>query len=336
MRTPEDEIRLMDERLQAAIDEARRLREAVDQAQDAMVITEYAPIDEPGPRIVWVSGGFERMTGWTSEEVVGRSPRLFQGPDTDRGPLDEVRRALEAGKPMASQTVNYKKDGTPFHLEWSIAPVADADGHPTHWLSVQRDVTERVEAGRQLQLLNDELNHRHKNLFALVGALQNGIPKEGRSADEYHRDLSARMAALSGAHDAVFSGTERAALMSDLVGRGLAPFPQAQVEATGGDARLASTAAVNMSLLLHELATNASKYGALSVPDGRVELSWSMRQGMLWFDWREVGGPEVGLPTRRGFGRKLIDTLTRTGERPDAGLAFDPGGVVCRAAMPVG
>ena len=334
VRALRGEVRLMDARLQGAIDEAGRLRDAVDQARDAMILTSYAPIDPPGPRIEWVNRGFERMTGWSADEVIGRTPRIFQGPETDRASLDGVRAALEAGRPFEARTINYKRDGTPFHLEWSIAPITDVAGTPTHWLSVQRDVTDSFEAGRRLELLNAELGHRQKNLFTLVGALQNGIPRQERSAEDYHRDLTARMKALAGAHDAVFSGDARVATMAELVRRALAPFSAAQVEADGEPATLSPAESVNVALLLHELATNAAKHGALSVPGGRVRLTWELHDGMLWLDWREAGGPEAHAPSHRGFGRKLIDMLSRGGgARPDAGLAFEPGGVVCRAAV---
>ena len=143
--------------LRAANDELRLLLTAIGAARDAVLVTEAGPLEEPGPEIVYVSRGFERMTGYTKDEVIGRTPRLLQGESTDRASLDRVRAALKAGEEVDATTVNYKKDGTPFWIEWSIVPVRDAAGALTHWVAVQRDVSERIEAEVRL---NDRLRQQ--------------------------------------------------------------------------------------------------------------------------------------------------------------------------------
>jgi PAS domain S-box-containing protein len=129
----------------------RLLSEAVEQSSEAVVITEAAAIDPPGPRIEYVNAAFEEMTGYDREELIGETPRLLQGPETDRDVLDSIRGALEAGEPWSGETLNYRKDGTPYTLRWSLAPVEGEDGTPEHWVSVQRDVTERREREQRLQ-----------------------------------------------------------------------------------------------------------------------------------------------------------------------------------------
>ncbi|HKJ72267.1 MAG TPA: diguanylate cyclase [Gammaproteobacteria bacterium] len=128
----------------------RVLEACVEQAYNAVVITD-ARLDAPGPEILYVNPAFERMTGYASEEVTGLNPRLLQGPDTDRGVLDQLRRNLEAGLPFEGHTVNYRKDGSPFHLEWSVAPVLDDRGGATHYVSVQRDISRQVELEAELE-----------------------------------------------------------------------------------------------------------------------------------------------------------------------------------------
>ena len=328
LRALRGEVRLGDERLQGAIDETRRLRDAIDQAKDAMLLTEYAPLDDPGPRIVWASAGFERMTGYSREEVIGSTPRMFQGPLTTRESLDRIHAALAQGTGVPlMRTVNYKKDGAPFHLEWSIAPVGGENGAPRYWLSVQRDVTDEVKAQGKLELLAGELAHRNRNVVALVMALQRMLPTEGLSAAEYQAALEDRMQAMLRAQDAVRGHGSKATTVEALMESVLAPFPAGRISLEGDDLSLDAAAATNLALALHELATNASKHGALSVDEGQVALSWRRADSELHFDWIESGGPAVAAPIRTGFGQTLLGAFTLGVQRPDAGCEYRPEGL---------
>ncbi|PTX99589.1 histidine kinase [Verrucomicrobia bacterium LW23] len=125
------------------------LSSALEQSREAMVITD-ADLNSPGPRIVYVNAGFTKMTGYEASEVIGKSPRILQGPHTDRNVLKRLKSQLEEGGVFFGETVNYRKDGTPFYLEWRVAPVRDASGVTTHYVAVQRDVTERKNAEQEL------------------------------------------------------------------------------------------------------------------------------------------------------------------------------------------
>jgi PAS domain S-box-containing protein len=127
----------------AAATRLRLLQSVVINANDAVLITEAEPIDTEGPRIIYVNEAFTRMTGYTAEEVSGATPRILHGAKTDRAQLDKVRHALEHWQPVRAELINYRKDGTEFWVELNISPVADESGWFTHWVSVQRDVTER-------------------------------------------------------------------------------------------------------------------------------------------------------------------------------------------------
>lgn len=124
-------------------DRLRFLDSVVENANDAILVTEAEPVEEPGPRIVYVNRAFTRMTGYAAEEVLGATPRILQGSDTDPASRDEIRRALENWRPVLVEIVNYRKDGSAFWVELNIVPVADGEGRYTHWVSVQRDVTQR-------------------------------------------------------------------------------------------------------------------------------------------------------------------------------------------------
>ena len=126
------------------------LEASVAHLNDIVLITEADPHDEPGPRIVFVNDAFERLTGYRREEVLGKSPRFLQGPLTDRGELDRIRAALENRQPVRSELINYTKAGEPVWLELDIVPVTDAAGRHTHFVAVQRDISERKRRLRAL------------------------------------------------------------------------------------------------------------------------------------------------------------------------------------------
>ncbi|NJN46200.1 MAG: diguanylate cyclase [Candidatus Competibacteraceae bacterium] len=128
------------------------LQTAVEHLNDIVLITEAEPIDEPNPRILFTNPAFERLTGYQADEVIGRSPRFLQGPETDRATLDRIRHALESWQPVREEVLNYTKTGEPFWLEMDIIPLADETGWYTHWISVERDVTQRKHTEEQLRL----------------------------------------------------------------------------------------------------------------------------------------------------------------------------------------
>lgn len=116
---------------------------------DSILITELT-LEKPGPRIVYVNAGFCKMTGYSKEEVIGKTPRILQGPKTDREVLDKLKRRLKEGHSFFGQAINYRKDGSEFVNQWDIHPLTDKDGNITHWVSYQHDITERKRAEKQL------------------------------------------------------------------------------------------------------------------------------------------------------------------------------------------
>jgi PAS domain S-box-containing protein len=123
----------------------RLLNSAVLQSKEAILITD-AQLDLPGPRVVFVNPAFTKMTGYSFDEIVGKTPRLLQGPKTDRAVLSRLRRNLEQGEVFEGEAVNYRRDGTEFVLEWQIAPILNAGGKITHFVAIQRDITARKQS----------------------------------------------------------------------------------------------------------------------------------------------------------------------------------------------
>jgi PAS domain S-box-containing protein len=127
------------------------LQLCIDRLNDAIVITEAQPTNMPGPRIVWANQVFYKKNGYTPEEIIGKSPRILQGPDTDRATLDRIRTAIENWQPIREEALNYKKDGTTYWNEFEIVPIANDKGWYTHWVSIQRDVSERKKLDQRLR-----------------------------------------------------------------------------------------------------------------------------------------------------------------------------------------
>jgi PAS domain S-box-containing protein len=143
-----------DIRRQEAEEALRLLNSAVLQSQEAILITE-AKLDLPGPRIIFVNPAFTRMTGYTAEEAMGKTPRILQGPRTDPAVLSRLRKKLERGEVFEGETINYRKDGTAFDLEWKIAPLRDSGEKITHFVALQRDITKQKRTDARFRRLID-------------------------------------------------------------------------------------------------------------------------------------------------------------------------------------
>ncbi len=145
-------------RLRALTERLQLLGAAVEGSADSICITR-ANLEAPGPEIVYVNAGFTRMTGYEAREVLGLSPRLLQGRDSDRRELARVRRELAAGNRVEAELINYRKDGSPFYIQWTISPLRDASGRITHFVAVQRDVTARRATEDELRLASLVYEH---------------------------------------------------------------------------------------------------------------------------------------------------------------------------------
>lgn len=140
------QLALVTQSQQVLQERLKLLETCFDRLHDVVVITEAEPIDKPGPRILYVNAAFERLTGYARQEVIGQTPRILQGPGTDPGDRNRLRESLKRWEEVTVELLNYKKDGESFWNEMTISPVADSTGWFTHWVSIERDVTERRKA----------------------------------------------------------------------------------------------------------------------------------------------------------------------------------------------
>jgi PAS domain S-box-containing protein len=303
---------------------------ALDVAGLALVITDAA-LDLPGPVIRYANVHFQAVTGYPAAELLGRSPRLLQGPDSDRAELHRLRRELEANRRFIGATVNYRKDGTPYLNEWVVLPILGPDGAVTHWLSIQRDATRdgtpHPRAG--------ELQARTLALLETVRAIAARtltVPEDGRVFDD-------RLAALGRAQRLVgrAEGADlRAVLHGELEPRHPAP---GQLELDGPPVTLPQGVAEPLALVLHELAASAARHGSLAAPAGRLSVTWRLEEGeerRLRIDWRERGVLPGPAGPRHGDGWPMIEAVLAFALGGETRLHLEPDGLLCSIALPLG
>ena len=199
----------------------------------------------------------------------------------------------------------------------------------------------RRHAEEQQRILLRELNHRMKNSFAAVRSIATQTLSHAADPEEFQRAFDGRLAALSRASTLLIAGNWQAADLRSVIEASLEPFRTADnLRLAGPHVSLPSEMTLTLGLVLHELATNAAKYGAFSVPEGRVEIAWKVQgeadSRRLVLDWTEQGGPPVAAPERRGFGRSLIERSVAYELDGSAELTFAPGGARCHVEVPLG
>ena len=266
-------------------------------------------------RITLFNRAAERYYGMSREEVLGR--KLWDAFPAHLGSMfeEQLQRVMEARTPVTfeAQSVVFPDR----YVEMRVSP-KDGSGIAVSF----SDITGRKAEERQRELLLHELNHRVKNTLAVVQSMATQSLRDPRVPPETREAFEGRLMALAAAHDLLTQESWEAAQLRTVVEAALRPFDaEHRFEVSGPDLRLRPQAAVSLTLALHELATNATKYGALSNKTGIVSVTWSVSMGelpMFRLIWQEQGGPDVTPPARSGFGSRLIQK----------GLAGELGGPV--------
>jgi PAS domain S-box-containing protein len=261
--------------------------------------------------------------------------------------LEEDRESLFAvfGEAMANQTAfevearYFRADGEVRVLRTRANPRHDGEGAFLGMIGVNVDVTDARRAELHQRLLTNELNHRVKNTLATVQSLAYQTLRAYQDVDQARRVLDGRLVALSDAHNVLNRENWEAAEFADVVGQAIRAYKGpggSRVRAGGPAARIGPQAALAVAMVLHELATNAVKYGALSVDGAWVELTWSLEadRRAVAVHWREVGGPPVVPPERVGFGSRLLSGVSADLGRP-AEILYLQDGLQCRFCAPL-
>jgi two-component sensor histidine kinase len=237
------------------------------------------------------------------------------------------------------EAVAERPDGTRVPFMPHPTPIFGTDGKLIGAVNVLFDLTDVKRAEAKQKALIDELNHRVKNTLATVQSLAAQSFRDIAPGNGAKAAFEARLLALSKTHDRLTRECWEWADLKAVVCDTLAPYRSEQIQLDGGPVRLSSKPALTLSMVLHELATNAAKYGALSVPGGQLSVSWRAFQKpdgqTLKLEWHETGGPAVSPPTRKGFGSKLIERSIKQDLGGTVEIVFDPAGLRYSCEMPL-
>jgi len=338
------------------VTERRRMLDALDRSQHDLreqeerwnATYEHAAIgivelDAEG-RFLRVNEAICSIVGGTREELLNWRLQGRTHPD-DRDVDDELYRRQVAGD-IGFYSIEkrfIRKDGRIIWISVRSSTVRDAAGHFLYGVRVVQDVTERKEAEERQKLLIDELNHRVKNTLATVQSLATQTARGTDSPEAFRNAFEGRLIALSQAHDQLTRRHWKSADLRDIVEGATAPHlarSQDQIAIEGDPLMVTPRVALTLALALHELTTNASKYGALSVPSGRIEVRWQIerpaeRRARLSIEWRERGGPPVEAPARQGFGTRFIEGSVASELQGKAMLDYDAAGLTCTMEIPL-
>jgi PAS domain S-box-containing protein len=290
-------------------------------------------------RITSWNVGAERIFGYQASEMIGQPIIRIIPPELH----EEERRILgklERGERITHyETVRIAKDGHRIAVSLTVSPLRDKAGRVIGASKIARDVSERKQAEALQRLLVEELNHRVKNTLATVQAIASQSLRLAKDPRDFIASFTGRVRSLARAHNLLVETRLQGVDMLDLVREQvlLEGSDDTRIAWSGPRLVLDPQVAVHLAMVLHELATNARKYGALSVAEGRLVIAWEMLTNggrKLLMNWTESGGPKVSAPDRRGFGTTLIEQ-TLQGHGGEAHVRYAADGVTCNVRLPL-
>lgn len=296
------------------------------------------------------NAGAERLFGYTAKEAVGRPILMLIPPDRHDEERDILARIRRGERVEHYETVRRRRDGSPVEVSLTISPIKNSKGEVVGASKIARDITERKRAEEQRRVVLREMGHRVKNLFALASSVVGQSARWAKTPEDMADAVKQRLAALARAHELMLPdivagdmGASRSTHLGALVDAMLAPYGESAgsgggTRAVGNGPRvpIAGNAVTSFALLLHEFATNATKYGALSALGGRVAVGWSLDGETLQLTWREEGGPPVnGAPRYEGFGSVLAANTVKHQFNGDIAREWRREGLVIRLSIPV-
>jgi PAS domain S-box-containing protein len=296
----------------------------------------------PDGRFLEVNDRFCAIARYAREELLARTFQEITHPDDLDTDVAQAAALLAGEIDTYSMEKRYvRKSGDPVWVNLTVSLMRTETGEPDYFVAIVEDIGYRkeVEAQQQhhqgqLRLMINELNHRVKNTLATVQSMAAQTMRGEKDPAAAYGKFTARLLGLSEVHDVLTRERWHGAALLEVAERALKPFASqatGQVMIRGPDVWLQPGEALTMALVFHELATNAVKYGALSVERGRVNLNWTLDRPRerLKMQWVESRGPAVTRPTRRGFGSRLIERGLKGELRGSAELRYEPGGLVC-------
>jgi PAS domain S-box-containing protein len=277
----------------------------------------------------------ERLYGYTAEEVVGKPVTILvplERHDEERAILARVRRGERIHH---YETVRQRKDGSLVDISLTVSPIKNARGKIIGASKIARDITERKRQDEHIVMLAREAEHRTRNILATVQATVN--LSQAATVDGFKRAIEGRIRALANVHALFVKSRWGGAELSGIVTQELDPYlgkGEARAQIDGPHVLLAPNTAQAIAVTLHELATNAVKYGSLSVPKGHLNVKWSRAaDGRLILNWTESSGPPANKPTRQGFGMSVIARMIREQLNGEMHLDWRTEGLACEIVL---
>jgi PAS domain S-box-containing protein len=279
----------------------------------------------------------EAIFGYRREEVIGRPLADFLIPPSlrERHRQGLARYLTARAGPVVNQRIELpalRADGQEFPVEIAIVPVSGEE--PPVFVGFIRDITERKAAEDRQHLLMSESTHRIRNMLTVVHSIVSLTLAGDRPLTEARTILSRRINALSRSHATLTAGVGAGASLRGIVEQEIEGFSD-RAEAAGPNIALKASAGLTFALILHELATNAAKHGALSAASGKVTIRWTTDGARFTFDWREQGGPPASAPSRSGFGRAVLEQMAAHEFKSTPVILFDPAGLHYRLDAPL-
>ena len=282
------------------------------------------------------------LLGYSREELQTKTFQDITHPDDLNADPDNIHRLMADEIQKVGMDKRYiGKDGSSIWVGLTIALRRDITGAPLYFIAIVRDISGRKQAQAHQEFLLSELAHRMKNQLAVVQAMAGQTARNAGSLKQFQEQFSQRLQGLAVATDLMVKQGWSGAQLGELVQRQLKPFvPTAdRLECDGPNVSISTDATQTIGLALHELATNAVKHGAWSTSSGRVRVSWQFvkngaTENSLRVRWLEQGGPPVVAPTRRGFGRVVIEGMAAQRVGGEANLEFAPEGLSWTLTMP--
>ncbi len=312
-----------------------RFRAAVEAVSDILWTT-----DARGS-MVGEQAGWQAFTGQTREACQGFGWADAVHPDEAAESIVAWESAIDVHRAFVFEHRVRRHDGAWRLFTVNARPVLGPDGAVSEWVGVHTDITDARQAEERRKLLLDELNHRVKNSLATVQSIARHTLKSAETPEAFCREFSERLTALSRSHDLLTRGDWRGANLKDVISQALAPYRGGggrRVALHGDDVQLDPKETLALGIVLHELSTNAAKYGALSTDSGQVEVMWEDRSDgdkrLLRLVWTESGGPTVGPRRRTGLGSVLIERGLSHELGATTALNFNPGGLQCHIDLP--
>ncbi|MET4701768.1 PAS domain S-box-containing protein [Constrictibacter sp. MBR-5] len=290
-------------------------------------------------RVTSWNAAAERLFGYESHEITGEPITRIIPPELQQEEAAILAKLQRGERIDHFDTVRMTKDGRRIHISLTVSPLRNRAGTIVGASKVARDVTERKRNEELQRLLFDELNHRVKNTLAIVQAIAQQSLRRATDMGDFVQGFGGRIQALARAHDLLVDRKMTGADLNDMVRDQvmLGPADDARIFCSGPALTLDPQASVQLALVLHELATNARKHGALAVDTGRVSVEWRIEQREareLLLEWKETGVGAVSAPLHHGFGTLLIErSLEAAGG--DAAICYGGDGITCSLRLPL-